>query len=383
MAHKIYSDNTTKFFISVIGLVVIAIVLKELSHIFIPLVLAIFLYFVFAPLNNFLINKKVPGFIITILNLAITATVLYSAGRIVVDSLLQFADGLPTYGDKLNSIVRGFARELNIRDPFFRKFDLEQTIQRLDYKSLAGGIFGTTISLIGSVLFVLFFFVFVVAGEKTVYEAIKNYYVSRKIKPQVKRIKKSLQSSQAENKRDLDLELLHEKLQREKQLADTFNTITDQIQRYIIAKFGINLIAGIITSIALSFAGLDFPIVWGLFVFLFNFIPTIGSALALVLPVLFALVQFDSTGSAILIALIMVLIQTLAFNLAEPMIIGRRLNLNPLLILLSVLVWGYIWGIIGMLISVPITAIIKIILSNSKSRYLRFLSNLMSQSKTV
>lgn len=382
MAHKIYSDNTTKFFITVIGLIVIAIVLKELSHIFIPLVLAIFLYFVFAPLNNFLINKKVPGFIITILNLAITAAVLYGAGRIVVDSLLQFADGLPTYGDKLNSIVRGFARELNIRDPFFRKFDLEQTLQRLDYKSLAGGIFSTTINLIGSVLFVLFFFVFVVAGEKTVYEAIKNYYVSRKVKPQVKRIKKSLQSSQAEDKRDLELELLHEKLKREKQLADTFNTITNQIQRYIIAKFGINLIAGVITSIALSFAGLDFPIVWGLFVFLFNFIPTIGSAVALVLPVLFALVQFDSTGSAILIALIMAVIQTLAFNLAEPMIIGRRLNLNPLLILLSVLVWGYIWGIVGMLISVPITAIIKIILSNSKSRYLRFLSNLMSQSQT-
>lgn len=383
MAQKIYSDNTTKFFITVIGLVIIAIVLKELSHIFIPLVLAIFLYFVFAPLNNFLINKKVPGFIITILNLVITAAVLYGAGRIVVDSLLQFADGLPAYGDKLNSIVRDFAHQLNISDPFFSKFDFEQSLQRLDYKSLAGGIFSTTVDLVGSVLFVLFFFVFVVAGEKTVYEAIKNYYVLRKLKPQVKRIKKSLKSSQAENKRDLELELLREKLQREKQLADTFNTITNQIQRYIIAKFGINLIAGIITSIALSLAGLDFPIVWGLFVFLFNFIPTIGSALALLLPVLFAIVQFDSSGSAILIALIMVIIQTLAFNLAEPMIIGRRLNLNPLLILLSVLVWGYIWGIIGMLISVPITAIIKIILSNSKSRYLRFLSNLMSQSPKV
>lgn len=383
MAYKIYSDNTTKFFITIIGLVIIAIVLKELSHIFIPLVLAIFLYFVFAPLNNFLINKKIPGFIITIFNLVITAALLYGAGRIVVDSLLQFADGLPTYGDKLNSIVRDFALKLNISDPFFSKFDLEQNLQNLDYKSLAGGIFGTTIDLVGSVLFVLFFFVFVVAGEKTVYEAIKNYYVLRNIKPQVKRIKKSLKSSQAENKRDLELELLHEKLQREKQLADTFNTITDQIQRYIVAKFVINLIAGVITSVALSVAGLDFPIVWGLFVFLFNFIPTIGSALALVLPVLFALVQFDSTGSAILIALIMVVIQTLAFNLAEPMIVGRRLNLNPLLILLSVLVWGYIWGIIGMFISVPIAAIIKIILSNSKSQYLRFLSNLMSQSQNV
>ncbi|MFN3872513.1 MAG: AI-2E family transporter [Ignavibacterium sp.] len=382
MAHKAYSDNTIKFFITVIGLIIIAIVLKELSHIFIPLVIAIFLYFVFSPLNNFLMNKRVPGFLITILNLLITGLVLYGAGRVVVDSLLQFADGLPAYGDKLNSIVRDFARELNIRDPFLRKFDLERIIQQLDYKGLAGSIFGSTINLLGSVLFVLFFFVFVASGEKTLYEAIKNYYVYKNVKPQVKKIKRSLRTVDEDNKRNIELDLLNEKLQREKQLADTFNTITDQIQRYIIAKVGINLIAGILTSVALSIAGLDFPIVWGLFVFLFNFIPTIGSAAALVLPVIFALVQFDSTSSAVLIAIIMAVIQTLAFNLAEPMIIGRRLNLNPLLILLSVLIWGYIWGIIGMLISVPITAIIKIILSNSKSRYLRFLSNLMSQSQT-
>ncbi len=382
MAHKVYSDNTTKFFITIIGLVVIAIVLKELSHIFIPLVIAIFLYFVFAPLNNFLSAKKFPGFLITILDLIITILILYSAGRIVVDSLLQFADGLPTYGDKLNSIVRDIARELNIRDPFFRKFDLEQTIQRLDYKSLAGGIFSSTINLAGSVLFVLFFFVFVLSGEKTIYEAIKNYYVFRKVKPQFKKIKKSLYTSHQIADRSIETELQSERLLREKQLAETFNTITDQIQRYIIAKFGLNLIAGIITAIALSIVGLDFPIVWGLFVFLFNFIPTIGSAAALVLPVLFALVQFDSTSSAFLIAIVMAVIQTLAFNLAEPMIIGRRLNLNPLLILLSVLIWGYIWGIVGMLIAVPITAIIKIILSNSKSNYLKFLSNLMSQSQS-
>lgn len=382
MAHRIYSDNTTKFFITVIGLIIIAIVLKELSHIFIPLVIAIFLYFVFAPLNNFLIEKNVPGFLITMLDLIITGFVLYGAGRVVVDSLLQFADGLPTYGDKLNEIVREFAKELNIRDPFFRKFDLERTIQQMDYKALAGGIFSSTINLAGSVLFVLFFFIFVVSGEKTVYEAIKNYYVYKKVKPQVKKIKKSLRSVEDASKKDAELELLSQKLQREKELADTFNTITNQIQRYIIAKFGINLIAGILTSVALSIVGLDYPIVWGLFVFLFNFIPTIGSAAALVLPVIFALIQFESTSSALIIAIVMAVIQTLAFNLVEPMIIGRRLNLNPLLILLSVLIWGYIWGIVGMLISVPITAIIKIILSNSKSNYLRFLSNLMSQSQT-
>lgn len=381
MAHRIHSDNTTKFFIAVIGLVVVAIVLKELSHIFIPLFIAIFLFFVFSPLNNFLIRKKNPGFLITIIDLVLTAIIIYGAGRIIIESLVQFADGLPVYGDKLNKIVREFARELNIRDPFLRRFSLEQIIQKLDYQSLAGSLLASTLNLVGSVLFVLFFFVFVVSGEKTIYDAIKDYYVYRKVKPQVKRLKKSLKQTPFENKRDIELELLHEKLEREKQLAETFNTIIEQIQRYVIAKVGINLLAGILTTVILSFTGIEYPIVWGLFVFLFNFIPTIGSAVALILPVLFALVQFDSTGSAVLIAFIMAIIQTIAFNLIEPLIIGRRLNLNPLLILLSVLIWGYIWGIVGMLMAVPITAIIKIILSNSKSNYLKFLSNLMSQSQ--
>lgn len=381
MAHRIHSDNTTKFFIAVIGLVVVAIVLKELSHIFIPLFIAIFLFFVFSPLNNFLIRKKIPGFLITIIDLVLTAIIIYGAGRIIIESLVQFADGLPVYGDKLNKIVRDFARELNIRDPFLRRFSLEQIIQKLDYQSLAGSLLASTLNLVGSVLFVLFFFVFVVSGEKTIYDAIKEYYVYRKVKPQVKRLKKSLKQTPFDNKRDIELELLHEKLEREKQLAETFNTIIEQIQRYVIAKVGINLLAGILTTVILSFTGIEYPIVWGLFVFLFNFIPTIGSAVALILPVLFALVQFDSTGSAVLIAFIMAIIQTIAFNLIEPLIIGRRLNLNPLLILLSVLIWGYIWGIVGMLMAVPITAIIKIILSNSKSNYLKFLSNLMSQSQ--
>ncbi|MBK7629272.1 MAG: AI-2E family transporter [Ignavibacteriales bacterium] len=81
--------------------------------------------------------------------------------------------------------------------------------------------------------------------------------------------------------------------------------MTEQIQRYIIAKFTVNLTAGIITTIVLAIIGVDFPIVWGLFVFLFNFIPTIGSAAALVFPVLFTLVQFDSFGTVILVLALM------------------------------------------------------------------------------
>lgn len=382
MSQKTITDSTTKFFITIIGLVVIAIVLKELSHIFIPLVIAIFLFFVFSPFNSWLSSKKIPMFIITLLDIAITISLFYGVGRIVVDSFSQFGEGLPVYGEKLSSMVRSTALLWGVTDPFFTEFSFDQLLKTLNLQNLAGGLFSSTFSLLGSALFVLFFFVFVLSGNETIYKSIKHRYVFKKVNPELKKIKRNIKHKES----SLDEEKLLEKIQnerqlREQQLETTFKKITEQIQRYIIAKVGVNLIAGIITTIVLSIIGVDFPIVWGLFVFLFNFIPTIGSAAALVFPVLFALVQFDSIATMLLVLALMAGIQTLAFNVAEPMILGKRLNLNPLLILLSVLLWGYIWGIVGMLLSVPLTAIIKIIISNSISPNMEFFEHLMSQEK--
>lgn len=382
MSQKTQTDGAIKFFITIIGLVVTVIVLKELSHIFIPLIIAFFLYFVFSPLNTWLSNRKVPMFIITLLDITITFALLYGVGRLVIDSFLQFGEGLPIYGEKLSNMVRATSISWEVTDPFFTEFSFDQLLEKLNIQNIAGGIFSSTISLLGSVLFVLFFFLFVLSGNETIYESIKRRYVFKKVSPELNKIKKSLQHSEhtVDEQKLLD-EFHHERQIREQQLENTFKKITEQIQRYIIAKVGINLLAGIITTIVLSFVGVDYPIVWGLFVFLFNFIPTIGSAAALVFPVLFTLVQFDSAGTMILVLALMAGIQTLAFNVAEPMILGKRLNLNPLLILLSVLVWGYIWGIVGMLLSVPLTAIIKIIISNSTSPNMEFFEHLMSKEK--
>lgn len=382
MSQKIQTDSSTKIFIAIIGLVVIGIVLRELSHIFIPLVIAIFLFFVFSPLNKWLSNKKVPMFIITLLDITITFSVLYGVGRIVVDSFLQFGEGLPIYGEKLSNIVRTTAAAWGVTDPFFTEFSFDQLLAKLNLENIAGGIFSSSVSLLGSVLFVLFFFLFVLSGNESIYKSIKHRYIFKKVHPELKKIKKNLQhkDTSVDEQKLLD-EFQKERQLREEQLENTFKKITEQIQRYIVAKVGVNLAAGIITTIVLSIIGVDFPIVWGLFVFLFNFIPTIGSAAALVFPVLFTLVQFDSVSTMILVLALMAGIQTLAFNVAEPMILGKRLNLNPLLILLSVLVWGYIWGIVGMLLSVPLTAIIKIIISNSTSPNMEFFEHLLSKEK--
>lgn len=377
----ITSDSASKFFISVIGITVIAFMLRELSHIFIPFAIAFFLFFVFNPLNLFFEKKKFPLFLITLIDLFITIAVLYGVSKIVVDSFMSFTDSLPDYVDKLSQMVQEASVSFGISDPYFADFSFESIVKTIDYSSLAGGIFSSTVSLFGSILFVIFFFVFVLSGEKAVYETIKKRYVTTKVKPEIQKIREKLIEIIDFPIKDKEIEhrVNIEKEEREKKLEKTFKTITLQIQKYIITKIAVNAGAGFIVGFGLYLFGVDYPVIWGLFTFLFNFIPTIGSAFAFILPVLFTVLQFESIGITIVVTLFMIAVQTLAFNFVEPITVGRRLNLNPLVILLSVLIWGWIWGVIGMLMSVPLTAVINIILANSDSKNLNFISELMSR----
>ncbi len=383
MAKRLRIDATVKFFIVIIGIAVISVILKELNHIFIPFVIAYILFFLFSPLNDFLKGKHFPLFAVILLDILIIVILLWGASSFIIGSFMKFGEQAPDYFTKLNKIVTSTSESLHIKAPFFRYFSVQRLISRIDYQGLAGGIFSSTFSIIGNVLFVIFFYIFIVTGHSTIYNAIKKRYVYKRVKPELKEMKKKYQSSSAVPNPDFDQwmgdQINIEKHEKEEKLANTFKAITEQIQRYIILKIALNLAAGIVVWIFMSILGVDFPIIWGLFTFLFNFIPTIGSAIAFIFPVTMALLQFESWTYAVLIALILIAIQTLFFNLLEPNLIGKRLNLNPLLILLSVLVWGYIWGIIGMLLAVPLTAIIKIIISNSSSKNMIFLGELMSK----
>lgn len=368
------SNSSLKFFIVVIGLTVIGIVLKELSNIFVPFVIAYFLFFVFAPLNSRLKQIKIPLFAIILLDIIITFLFSWGVSKIIIDSFLTFSESLPLYESKLNAIVRSTSIAIGISDPFFTNFTFQNILSRINYQSLVGGVFTSTFSVMGNILFILFFFVFVVSGHDSIFEVIKKRYVEIKTKMKIK--KESDPSSSSSDKTITKISK-----NEEAKISETLKSMTQQIQRYVITKIGMNLGAGISIGIILSIFGLDFAIIWGVFVFIFNFIPTIGSAVALVAPVLMALIQSESVSYTLLIAGLIAGLQTVFFNLLEPMILGKRLNLNPLVILLSLLIWGYIWGIVGMLLSVPLTAIIKIILSNSESKNLKFISDLMSSSK--
>ncbi len=147
-----------------------------------------------------------------------------------------------------------------------------------------------------------------------------------------------------------------------------FSKITDAVNNYLAIKTLVSLGTGIIVAIWVGFLGIDFPVIWGLLAFLLNFIPNLGSIIAAVPPVLLGYIQFG-LGRALLVALGYGVLNVIFGNVVEPKLMGRKLGLSTLVVFLSLVFWGWVWGPIGMLLSVPMTMIVKIALESSPSTH--------------
>lgn len=378
---KLGTDPVIKFFISVIGIILILFVLKELQHIFLPLVIAYFLFFLFEPLNKLLAKIKIPHGIAIVLNILVSIIFIGGASKIVIDAFVQFGQKLPIIEIKLNHLVNNTARALGLEDESLINFKISSVLENFDYGGLAGGLFSSTIEVVTYTFLILFFFIFISSGHEKIVEAIRVRYVEKGVKSSIKKIKKELQMKEELDKEhhytiDEDLETMT--IQRETKLQRTFKDITEKVQKYIFTKFMISLLLGVIVGVVTWSFGIEFFIVWAVLSLLLNFIPNIGSVIAVLFISLMTLIQYESIGYTLLVLATLILIQNVIGNILEPKIFGDRLGLNPLVILFSLMLWGYIWGIIGMFLSVPLTAVIKIIVSNSSSKNMRFFANIMS-----
>lgn len=362
------------FFIVLIGIVVTFIILRELGDIFIPLVIAYFLFFVFSPLNRFLQKKKIPLWGTIIADLLIILVIFGSISTVIIDSFSQFGNQLPGYEKKLDGLISSAVESFGISDPSMQNLHIMDLLKKMDYKMIAGSVFGSTFSALGSLLFVIFFFIFVSTGHQNIYNAIHKRYIYKRTgnSPKNKNDKGVKDNKESKESEDHD-----------KTVQKTFQEITDQVQKYISTKFFISLATAVVEGSAVWIFGVDFVVVWAVLIFLLNFIPNIGSLMALTLPCIMALIQFSSFPIAIALAVVLFVLDTIMGNIVEPKVFGDRLDLNPLVLLFSLLLWGYIWGIVGALLSVPLTAIIKIIISKSESPNLIFIHNLMSSGPNI
>ena len=151
---------------------------------------------------------------------------------------------------------------------------------------------------------------------------------------------------------------------KEQDANKIINRIRDDIQKYITIKIITSSLTGMLSYIILRIADVDFAGVWGLLIFLLNFIPTIGSIIATIFPALIALAQSDGYTLFLVVLFGIGALQVCIGNILEPRLMGSSFNLSPIIILLNLALWGYIWGIPGMFLCVPFLIIVTIILSH-------------------
>ena len=153
----------------------------------------------------------------------------------------------------------------------------------------------------------------------------------------------------------------------EKSLAG-FSKFTESVNHYLALKTIFSLITGLFIWVWLTILGVDYALLWGLLAFLLNYVPNIGSIIAAVPPVLLALIQLG-TFHSLMTALGFVIANIVVGSIFEPKFMGEGLGLSTLVVFLSLVFWGWVLGPVGMLLSVPLTMIMKIAFESNEETY--------------
>lgn len=144
--------------------------------------------------------------------------------------------------------------------------------------------------------------------------------------------------------------------------GETWAEVETRIEHYVVTKAVISLATGTLVGTSLAILGVELALVFGLLAFLLNFIPGVGSVIATLLPLPVVVVAPDiSASTASLAILVPGLIQFTIGNVIEPRVMGEALDLHPIVILLTLIVWGMLWGVVGLLLATPMTASLKIL----------------------
>jgi AI-2 transport protein TqsA len=297
----------------------IAYVTRE---IIVPFVIAVFLNYAISPVVKKLQSSlKIPRVVSTALTVA---AALLIAGLIVflaVVSLSGAFRSLEQYHHRILHLFNESALLLNrwllpvqvTIDPA----TLATSLKKLPFLAWARSVSSGVLEFFGQTILVALFFVFLVAGTR-------------------------LKKPKAERPGSMSY------------------AVNDKIARYLGVKFLTSLITGILVGAVLAILQVDLAVLFGLLTFLLNFIPSIGSIVATLLPLPVAFLQYGTGWQLVLALAIPGLIQFIIGSIMEPRIMGESLGLHPVVVLLSLLLWGFLWGIPGMLLAVPITAVLKI-----------------------
>ncbi len=150
---------------------------------------------------------------------------------------------------------------------------------------------------------------------------------------------------------------------QENKLISGFEQVKNSIVTYMKIKFLVSLMTGVAYALICWAFGLNFAIFWGFLAFILNFIPTVGSIIATVPPLLLGLIEVDSISTLILMLVLLMAAQNIFGNVVEPRLTGASLSLNTVTVIFGLVFWGYLWGVTGMILSVPLLVLFKVVMA--------------------
>ncbi|MCH1923547.1 AI-2E family transporter [Shewanella sp. C32] len=319
---------TVRSFAVMAFLVIVLAGIKAASAIVVPFVLSVFIAMICSPLISTFVRYRCPRWLAVLAMMGLILLAGLWIASIVGSSINDFTKNLPEYRSQL---VDQFSWILDKLRQFNIRISKDQVLAYFD-PGMALSMTTNTLSGVGNVMANLFLIILTI-----VFMLFEAESLPRK---------------------------LHLALDKPDMRMSQIDRFMKSVNRYMVIKTLVSLATGAIAGIGLWLMGVDYPLLWGVVAFLFNYIPNIGSVIAALPPVLLAFVQFGPSGAGG-VAILYVGINTVMGNVVEPRFMGRGLGLSTLVVFLSLIFWGWLLGSVGMLLSVPLTMVVKIALENN------------------
>ena len=322
-------DRGARFLLVAASIIVVIAGLRQAGQLVLPFLTAVFLAVVSFPVLAWLQHKKVPTPLAVLITVAAAAGVVSVLGVAVGRSVNEFGQVVPQYQARFQELaneILAWAERVGLPASEWTPLDYVNPEAIVD---LIGGTLGALAGLLSNAFLVLLAVIFILFEAAGFRAKLRLAFGDRGAN------------------------------------LDRLGQMTLQVQNYLAIKTVVSVATGALVGTWVWALGLDFPLLWGLVAFIFNYIPSLGSIFAAVPAVLLALVQLGP-GRAAGVAIGYLAINIVFGNFVEPMMLGRRLGLSTLVIFLSLVFWGWVWGPVGMLLSVPLTMMLKIALENTE-----------------
>lgn len=326
-----------KFFMGVVITAIAVHFLVQAQSILIPLVLAFFFAYLISALAGWIKSRSpridgfeinIPGWLATVMALLVVSFAVWLFTQMMVSNIEDVRSSAPLYQQKLQDLLGELTGWLS----GYGIPSLEQLGQRvgeqLNLQAILGGFFSTVTILTRNILIICIYTAFIMLEKGIFVEKI--------------------------------LLLANSKEQRQRS-EEALMQIGFRIRQYVALKTLVSLIVAAGSWVIMWTLNIDFAGFWAALIFVLNFIPYIGSFIAVLFPVLLTLVQFGSLSLFFVAGCFLTGMQVLVAHVIEPRLMGHSMNLSPLVILLALATWGTMWGVVGAFLCVPITVILAII----------------------